>query len=147
MKFTHTMKVNGELAVRRMSEEAQRFYSETDPFSVYEYETDEGICYAYDDNVQIIDGLTFEDIDKELYDLFYSYHAAVVINGRRFDASEVAEAIEYANEEYGSDAWDVIVSFMDDDIREKVHIACAPCAETEFLHFYLLSADDDLYVM
>jgi hypothetical protein len=77
MKYTNSMKVNGELAVRRMSEEAQKFYFETDPFAVYEYETDEGIRYAYDDNVQVVEGLTFEEIDKELRELHYAYNAGM----------------------------------------------------------------------
>ena len=33
--------------------------------------------------------------------------------------------------------WDAIASYMDDDIREKVHSELAPCTEIEFLNRYL----------
>jgi hypothetical protein len=37
-KFTASEKINGELAIRKLSEKAQKFYSETDPLDVYERE-------------------------------------------------------------------------------------------------------------
>jgi hypothetical protein len=42
--------------------------------------------------------------------------------------------------------WDVIVSMMDDDIREKVHFELAPCTEEEFLNRYLEVATEDLII-
>lgn len=33
--------------------------------------------------------------------------------------------------------WDVICSYMDDEIRERVHTEMAPCTEMEFLTRYL----------
>lgn len=32
--------------------------------------------------------------------------------------------------------WDAIVNYMDDETREKVHRALAPCTEEEFLRAY-----------
>ena len=42
--------------------------------------------------------------------------------------------------------WDVIVSMMDDEIREAVHADMAPCTEEEFLTEYLHRADEDLII-
>jgi homoserine kinase len=42
--------------------------------------------------------------------------------------------------------WDLIVSFMDDKIREKVHSELAPCTEQEFLTRYLELAEEDLII-
>ena len=42
--------------------------------------------------------------------------------------------------------WDVVVAFMDDEIREKAHSIIAPCSELEFLKKYLELADDDLVI-
>ena len=39
-----------------------------------------------------------------------------------------------------------IASWMDDDIRESVHFALAPCTNTEFLADYLRRADQDLII-
>ena len=43
-------------------------------------------------------------------------------------------------------SWDVIVDMMDDDIREAIHAAVAPCTESEFLAAYLERAADDLII-
>ena len=42
--------------------------------------------------------------------------------------------------------WDAIANVMDDDIREAVHNAIAPCTEAEFLEAYLDRAADDLII-
>lgn len=42
--------------------------------------------------------------------------------------------------------WGVIVSMMDDEIRESVHADMAPCTEEEFLVEYLRRAKDDLII-
>ncbi len=41
---------------------------------------------------------------------------------------------------------DVIVNYMDDDTREKVHSELVPCTEVEFLTRYLELANDDLII-
>jgi len=33
--------------------------------------------------------------------------------------------------------WDAIVNYMDDEIREAVHMECAPCSKRYFLETYL----------
>lgn len=43
--YTFKKKNNGELAVRCLSEKAQKLYNETDPLSVFERDTDEGLKY------------------------------------------------------------------------------------------------------
>nr|DAP14060.1 MAG TPA: hypothetical protein [Caudoviricetes sp.] len=42
--------------------------------------------------------------------------------------------------------WAVIVSYMDDNIREDVHFELAPCEELEFLVRYLELAEHDLII-
>lgn len=41
---------------------------------------------------------------------------------------------------------DVIVNYMDDDIREATHNAVAPCTEVEFLREYLKRSPADLII-
>lgn len=36
-------------------------------------------------------------------------------------------------------AWDTIVHYMDDDVREKLHIKYAPCSEEKFLKEYVVA--------
>lgn len=46
---TNQNKVNGELAIRGMSDKAQQFYNESGPLEVYEYDGESGNkLYAYD---------------------------------------------------------------------------------------------------
>lgn len=71
MKFTTQMKVNGELAMHRASKKAQKFYFDTEPMAVYEYETDEGKLYAYDGCFGSKEGLTFEQLDDDLEGFYY----------------------------------------------------------------------------
>ena len=42
--------------------------------------------------------------------------------------------------------WNAAVDMMDDDTREAVHAAVAPCMEVEFLAAYLERAADDLII-
>jgi len=42
--------------------------------------------------------------------------------------------------------WDAVVNLMDDDTREAVHAAVAPCTEAEFLARYLEIAANDLVI-
>jgi hypothetical protein len=60
-----------------------------------------------------------------------------VDNGNTFISAEAA--LEQV-------AWDVIVNYMDDDIRQAVHDELAPCSELEFLKRYLQLSDDDLII-
>lgn len=42
--------------------------------------------------------------------------------------------------------WDVIVQFMDDEMREQVHDEISPCTNLEFLKRYLEIAKEDLVI-
>ena len=42
--------------------------------------------------------------------------------------------------------WNAIVQMMDDEIREQVANAIAPCTNEEFLTEYLRRASDDLII-
>lgn len=42
--------------------------------------------------------------------------------------------------------WGLVVSQMDDDIRESVHNDIAPCTEAEFLREYLIRADSNIVI-
>lgn len=68
-KFTITEKSAGEMAVRRMSDKAQEFYSGADPLNVYEYEQDEKTLYAYDGLLGESFDMTFEELEKEFESL------------------------------------------------------------------------------
>ena len=72
MKFTNENKVNGELAVRGFSDKAKKYYDETEPLYVYEYEDDNGnTLYAFDFGGEITSGLSFDEINRifeEYYD-------------------------------------------------------------------------------
>lgn len=58
-------------------------------------------------------------------------------NGATF--CDVAEALQGM-------AWDVIVHYMDDETRERVHMELAPCTDEEFLTRYLEIAPYDLII-
>lgn len=62
-------------------------------------------------------------------------------NGRTYITAQEATPEIAAN-----NLWDAIVNVMDDDIREAVHAAIAPCTESEFLAAYLERATDDLII-
>lgn len=71
MKYTNRMKVNGELAMRKMSDKAIEFYSGTDPFNVYEYEDENNQpLYGYDGCFGEKNGMTFEELQQELEELY-----------------------------------------------------------------------------
>jgi len=40
--------------------------------------------------------------------------------------------------------WDHITALMDDDIRERVHSAVAPCSHVEFWHAYCVEDGGEL---
>lgn len=65
MRFTNRMKANGEMAMRTASEKARKFYDETDPLNVYEYEGKDGsTLYAYTGCFGDREGLTFEELQE-----------------------------------------------------------------------------------
>ena len=71
MKYTRTMKAAGEQAMMKASSKALAFYDETDPIGVYEYEDEEGnIRYGYDGCCGAVEGLTFDELEKEFEALF-----------------------------------------------------------------------------
>lgn len=64
-------------------------------------------------------------------------------NGQSFlTAQEAIPAIEA----HPCISFDDVVQYMDDGIREQVHMELAPCTEEEFLARYLELADDDLII-
>lgn len=52
-------------------------------------------------------------------------------------AKDVCESIQELLKEKKEKTWRAIVSYMDDDIREDVHLDMAPCSNEEFLREYL----------
>ena len=73
MNYTNRMKVNGELACRGLSEKAARYYNETEPLTVYEYEVwneeteEDETFYTIKEGIgggHYIEGLTFEELNK-----------------------------------------------------------------------------------
>ena len=81
MKHTNEMKIDGEMAIRSLSEKAAAFYNDTDPLAVYEYDTDEGKRY---DVAGVIEreGLTFEELDR-LFTRYARYAEFVFIEPLR----------------------------------------------------------------
>lgn len=66
-KYTSTEITNGELAARRMSEKARRFYNGTDYYAIREVETDDGIRY----DVTTYDGIFLENATfEEMQEMF-----------------------------------------------------------------------------
>ena len=65
MKYTNRMKVEGELAVRMMSDKAREFYHGADPLMVYEYQTDDGARVVI-----------FEDPDGSVAERYANAHDA-----------------------------------------------------------------------
>lgn len=59
-KFTASEKTNGEMAIRNLSEKAQRVYSETDPLDVYERDG----MYFVRGCLGNRDNLTIDELDK-----------------------------------------------------------------------------------
>ena len=69
MKYTPAMKRAGEMAMRRMSEKAQKIYNETDPLYIYEYEKDERVLYAAEGAFGEEEDMTFGELQDWLEDL------------------------------------------------------------------------------
>lgn len=62
-------------------------------------------------------------------------------NGRSWDSAD--DAIDEI-EERG--LWDAVVNVMEDDVREELHAAIAPCSDRLFLRSYLLLSGKDLVI-
>lgn len=74
MKCTNEMKVKGELAVRNLSDKAQKFYSETDPMSVYAYDG----MYAFDGCMGSAENLTLEQLESAFEGLYDDLNESVL---------------------------------------------------------------------
>ena len=71
MKFTNSMKVAGELAVRKMSDKARAFYNDTDQLVLYEHYDDEGVARYSVRGFVRFDDLTFDEMEhtfEEIHD-------------------------------------------------------------------------------
>lgn len=68
-KFANNEKINGEMAVRGMSDKAQEFYAGTDMADVWEYEEDGVKMYALDLGDGIKEGLTIKSIEETFEEL------------------------------------------------------------------------------
>ena len=67
---TNQNKVNGELAIRGMSYKAKKFYNESDPLEVYEYDDESGNkLYACDGAFGYSEGLTFQELQNCFEDM------------------------------------------------------------------------------
>ena len=70
-RFTNHEKIDGEMAVSKMSEKAKRYYYGTDPLAVYRYATakaDEDV-YAIKECGEWTLDLTFEEAEQYLEDM------------------------------------------------------------------------------
>lgn len=94
-----------------LTEKAANVYVGTDPLDIYEYETEDGLRYD-------VEGATEEHglTDAEVIELLESWD--IVTDG--------VNEIDF----------DLAVSLMDDEIREKLHSEMSPCLKQEFYDAY-----------
>lgn len=64
-------------------------------------------------------------------------------NGKNWFAPEETECLRAEIEQVG---WDVVVSYMDDEAREKCHSVSDAEDDAEFLSDYLRMTDEDLII-
>ncbi len=152
-KFTIREKADGELAVRDMSEKAKKFYSGTDMIAVAKYVEEEAtiaaeakadaegidhmpgaldvVRYALIWDNDVTDGLTFEQIEREIESLADAY------------AEEEDEDDGTVTNAFGVEIdFAAAVALMDDEIREEIHRDIAPCTEQEFFDAYAAAHED-----
>ena len=90
------------------------------------------------------------DVDAEGYEFEREAMISIDNGNTYYSADEADAAIKQLAENCGNIseeyAWEEIVNCMDDDIRESVHSALAPCTSAEFLAEYLRRADCDLII-
>lgn len=87
------------------------------------------------------DGIDYDSMD-ECVELSIPSRDISIDNGAHFSTvdNELMEQIEEHN------LWDSIVEFMDENTREIVHNAFAPCSDRTFLETYLMLAPNDLVI-
>lgn len=61
--YTNQHKINGEMACRSLSPKAYEVYLNTDPLTVYAYETEEGTRYDVD-GCMTASNLTFAELNE-----------------------------------------------------------------------------------
>lgn len=66
--FNNTEKINGELATRRFSKDAYKYYSGTNPLTIYEVECESEKRY-YVRGVIETDSLTFDELNEMFCEL------------------------------------------------------------------------------
>lgn len=115
-KYTRNEKIAGELAVRLMSEKAQRVYADSDPVEVYKWNTDDGETRY---SVMMFGGwdedLSFAEAERIL---------------------EVEESETVYDEDGAVIDWEAAVALMDDEICAELHEEIAPCSNQEFFDKY-----------
>lgn len=106
------------------------------------------LCEALDmsDEWEAADGETFEAVVEKAVEIALKYSKPVYLsvdNGATYIAADEDADLQAAIDKVG---WDEIVSFMDDDAREKAHGDVSPCTELEYLKHYLEIAPCDLVI-
>ncbi len=69
MDYTSKMALAGRVAAQKMSKRAFNFYARLSPFTLYEYDTDDGKRYSYRGMIGDADGLTFAELETLFEDL------------------------------------------------------------------------------
>ena len=98
------------------------------------------------DEWEAADGETFEAVVEKAVEIALKDSKPVYLsvdNGTTYIAADEDDELQAAIETIG---WDAIVSYMDDDAREKAHYDVAPCTELEYLKHYLEIAPCDLVI-
>lgn len=106
------------------------------------------LCEALDmgDEWEAADGENWESVVEKAVEIALKYSKPVYLsvdNGATYIAADEDAELQAAIDKVG---WDEIVSFMDDDAREKAHSDVAPCTELEYLKHYLEIAPCDLVI-
>ena len=97
--------------------------------------------YAAHASVDADGCIDYDSIDDTIQ-LNITPHSVSLDNGWSYD-SDVDYLMQEIEERH---LWDALVNVMDDDTRELVNEAKAPCSDKEFLRCYLLLAPDDLVI-
>jgi len=70
MEYTKQMELAGRIAAKRLSKKAFDLYARLKPFKLYEYETDEGLRYAYKGLIGDQNDLTFSGLEYILEEVY-----------------------------------------------------------------------------
>ncbi len=118
--------------------------------SAQEWDLDDckALCGALDmgDEWDAADGETFEAVVEKAVEIALKDSKPVYLsvdNGTTYIEADDEDALQSAIDTIG---WDEIVSYMDDDARDRAHIDVAPCTDLEFLKHYLEIAPCDLVI-